>query len=138
MCLNHLLNLLGTAHENPTPVVDMLGLDLEHPLHFTVHGFSTRILHDHRHGRTFIQNPQLALRGLLVGRVREDAAIQQRAVRVSDHAPDVPCRVGLATRVGGVFERFEVGFGLVGPVGRVAFVNRVDGAFLGDAHVRVG
>lgn len=99
---NNLLHLLLTAHENPTPIMNPLGLDLQHPLHLAIHRHAARILHNHRHRRTLIQNPQLPFRRFLVRGVCEDAAVQERAVGVGDHGPDVARRVGFAS-FGGVF-----------------------------------
>lgn len=118
--------------------MDSRRFNLQHSSHIAVHGLAAGILHDHSHRRTLVQDPQLALRRLLVGGVCKDATVQQRAVRVCDHGSDIPGRIGLAAFFFGVLERFKVGFRLVGPVHRVTFIDGVDGAFLGDAHVRVG
>ncbi len=135
---HHLLHLLFTPHKDTTPIMNLLRFHLQHPLHLTIHRHSARILHHHRHRRTLVQNPQLALRTLLVGRVCEDAAVEEGAVRVSDHGADVAGAVGLAVLLGRVFQGLEVGFCLVGPVGGVAFIDGVDSSLEGDAHVRVG
>lgn len=37
----HFLNLVIAAHEDTRPVVDVLGHNLEHPLHLAVHCLTT-------------------------------------------------------------------------------------------------
>lgn len=91
VCLEHFIHLLWAAHENARSVMNIRRLDREHSLHLRIHSLSTCVLHDHSHGRTLVQNPQFALRTLLVGRIREDTAVQQRAVRIRYHGPDVSC-----------------------------------------------
>jgi hypothetical protein len=135
---NNLIHLLLTSHENPTPVMDMLRLNLQHPLHLTIHRHPARILHHHSHGTTLIQDPQLPLGRLFVGWVGEYAAVQECSVGVGNHGANVPGGVGLAVGFGGVFEGFEVGFCLVGPVEGVSFINGVNGSLFGDAHVGMG
>lgn len=95
------------------------------------------VFKDHGHGRTLVQDAQLALGIPLVGRVGKDAAVQEGAVCVGDHAANVAGAVGLAVGVLGVLERVKVAFRLVLPVERVALVDRVDGAAGRDAHVGV-
>lgn len=55
------------------------------------------VLKHHGHGCTLVQNPQLSLRTLLVRGIGEDAAVQQRSVRVRNHGSDIPRAVRLAT-----------------------------------------
>lgn len=47
--LNHLLHLIITPQEDPTPIVDMLGLNLHHARHLAVEGLAAGILEDHGH-----------------------------------------------------------------------------------------
>lgn len=53
------------------------------------------VFEHHGHGRTLVQDAQLALGALLVGGVGEDAAVEQGPVGVGDHAADVAGAVGL-------------------------------------------
>ena len=92
------------------------------------------LLKDHGHGTTLVKNTQLALRGLLVGRVGEDTAVKQRPVSVGNHGADVTGRVGLL----GVLDGVAPLLGGDVPVLAVSLVARVDGALLGHLHVGVG
>lgn len=95
------------------------------------------ILKHHGHRRALIQNSQLALGALLIGRVGEDTSVQQGTVRVGNHATDIPRTVRLAVGGGGL-ERLEVLLDVVLPVQRVTLVDGVDRPRLGQLHVRVG
>lgn len=72
-------------------IEDALNLALEH----ACRGDPSSLLRDHGHREAFVQQPQFAFRRLLVCRIQEDAAIQERAVDVGDHGSDVPGRVAL-------------------------------------------
>ena len=75
---------------------------------------------------------------LLVGRVTEDAAVQQSAVHVPDHGADVARRVlRLGLTLASLERRDVLLEGLV-PVPAVGLVHRVDFAALGHLHVGVG
>lgn len=118
--------------------MDTLRLDLHHAVHVAVDGLAAGVFHDHGHGRALVEDAQLALGRLLVGRVGEDATIQQSPVGVRNHGANVAGRIGLAAFLLGELQGLKVRLGLVGPVQRVAFVDTVDGSLLGDAHVGVG
>lgn len=49
MSINHLLHLVITTQKDPTPVVDMLGPDLQHARHPAVDGLAAGVLKDHGH-----------------------------------------------------------------------------------------
>lgn len=134
--VDDLLHLIPGAKEETALVVDVLRHDLQEALHARVDGQTTGVLEHHGHGRALVQDTQLALGALRVARVGEDTAVKQGAVRVGDHAADVPRAVGLLalTRV---LERVEVLLDPVVPVHAVALVDRVDGALGGELHVRV-
>ncbi len=101
------------------------------------------VLEHQRHRRTFIQDPQLALRTLLIRRIRKNATVQQRPIRVRDHGPDIAGAIRLAFLarlgvLGRVLEAVEVLLDGLLPVQTVPLVDGVDGAGAGHAHVRVG
>ena len=100
-------------------------------------GKELTILKDHGHGGTLVQDTQLALGALLVRGVRKDTSVQQGTVRIGHHAADVSGAVGLAVALGEL-EGVEVVDGRLLPVERVTLVDGIDGAGLGEAHVRVG
>ena len=92
------------------------------------------MLEDHGHGATLVEDTQLALGGLLVGRVGEDTTVKQRPVCVGNHGTDVTGRVGLLAVLDGVTPLL----GRDVPVLAVTLVARVDATLLGDLHVGVG
>jgi len=116
--------------------VDVLGNNLHQALHARVDSQAAGVLEQHGHGRTLVQNTQLTLGALLVGRVGEDTTVKQGSVGVGDHGTNVTGAVGfLAVR--GVLEAVEVLVGPVVPEGAVALVDGVDGALGGHGHVGV-
>ena len=92
------------------------------------------MLEDHGHGATLVEDTQLALGGLLVGRVGEDTTVKQRPVCVGNHGTDVTGRVGLLA----VLDGLNPLLGGNVPVLAVTLVARVDAALLGHLHVGVG
>lgn len=135
--VDNLLDLTLGAKEDTTAVMNVLRTNLHQPLHARVNRETASVLKQHRHGRTLVQNTQLTLGTLLVGRVGKDTAVQQGAVRIGDHGPDVPGGVGLLA-LAGVLEAVEVGVAPVVPVHAVSLVDGVDGPRLGETHVGVG
>jgi len=141
--LDSLVDLLLTAHENTTAVVNLFGLDVHHPLHLRVDGFTAGILHHHCHGRALVENSQLTLRRLLVGGVGEDTPVEQGSVGISNHGTDISGRVGLEVGLVGLvggrsLEAVDVVDSWLRPVVRVTLVDRVNGALLGHGHIGVG
>jgi hypothetical protein len=71
--------------------VELTRLDVENaPM--SVGGASARALRDHRHGGGFVEQAQLPawVRGILVvERIGEDAALEQRSMEVRDERADV-------------------------------------------------
>lgn len=131
------LNVTLTAHDNGALTVDgirnnvkdSLDLALEH----TCGGNSAGLLGNHGHGNALVQTAKLALGGLIVGRVEENASVEEGAVDIGNHRTDVAGRVGLGTLL-------EDGNGLLDglvPVVGVALVACEDGlaAILGELHV---
>jgi hypothetical protein len=92
------------------------------------------LFENHGHGTTLVQNTQLALGSLLVGRVGEDATVEQCPVCIRNHGSDVTSRVRLL----GILDGFNPLLGRHVPVLAVAFVARVDATLLGNLHVGVG
>lgn len=117
--------------------MDVFRHHLHQPLHARVDRQPARVLEEHRHGCTFVQNTQLTLGTLRVGRVREDTAVQQGPVGVRNHGTDVPGAVGLLA-LAGELEAVEVLVAPLVPVHAVALVDGVDGALRGQLHVGVG
>ena len=88
-------------------------------------GLAAGGLEDERQGVRLVEEAELALRALLVGGVGEDAALEQRAVRVGDERADVALAVGAA---GAPCRRLDPGVPAadgLGPEGEVALVDRV-------------
>ena len=135
--VHDLLDLITRAEEDTAAVVDVLGDDGEETVHLRVDGATAGILEDHSHGSALVQNAQFALGALGVGWVGEDAAVEQGAVGVGDHAADVAGGVGLLA-LAGELEGVEVSVGPLLPVHAVTLVDGVDGAGGGQLHVGVG
>jgi hypothetical protein len=49
MRFNHLLHFIIAPHEDPTPIVNVLGYDLQHSRHLAVDGLAAGVLEDHCH-----------------------------------------------------------------------------------------
>lgn len=80
------------------------------------------ILEDESHGRTLVEDTELALGALLVGGVSKDTSVQKSSVSISNHGTDVTRAVRLAVLLGSL-ERVEVVDGLVLPVQRVTLID---------------
>lgn len=114
--------------------MDALRDDVEDPLRARRRE-AARLLREQRHRERLVQHAQLAALALLVVRVPEDPAVDQRPVHVGDHRADVARAVRRAAR-GGVLDAVEVlRDGLV-EVHRVALVEGVDLAAGGDFDLR--
>jgi len=133
--LNNLTNFIIAAQPNRPPLMNTPRTLFQDPPR-PIKRQSTRLLNKFRHRKTLIQQSQLAARRFRVAGVGEQAAVEERAVHVRDHGADVARAVGFSGR--GEFDRVEVfGRGCV-PEHCVSFVDGVDSAFLGDAHLRLG
>mmetsp|Transcript_17049 Transcript_17049/g.51788 ORF Transcript_17049/g.51788 Transcript_17049/m.51788 type:complete len:293 (-) Transcript_17049:329-1207(-) len=123
------------AHDDGAAVVDVFGHDFHDAAELALEhagvGDAAGLLDDQGQRKAFVEDAQLALGGLFIRRIIEDAAVEDRAVYVRDHGPDVAGRVGL----GPGLEHFgRLLDGLV-PQRVVALVARVDGlALLGELH----
>merc|ERR1711972_1252086 len=84
----YLLHVTLASHDDWAAVVDVLWLHLQDapnpPQEHAGRRHAPRLLGDHGHGVALIQHAQLALFGLLVCRVQEDAAVEQSAVHVGN------------------------------------------------------
>lgn len=131
------LNITLATHDNGAlamdgirnNVKDSLDLALKH----ACRGNAASLLGNHGHGNALVQTAKLALGGLIVGRVEENASVEEGAVDIGNHRTDVAGRVRLGTLLedgNGLFD------GLV-PVVGVALVACKDGlaAILGELHV---
>ncbi len=95
------------------------------------------ILEHHCHGCTLIQNPQLPLGALLIARIGEDPAIQQGAICVRNHTPDIPRTVGFPTFAHGILQRVEILLHRFVPVETVPLVDAIYSSRLRYLHVRM-
>lgn len=80
-----LFDIVIASEKDGGPLVKLRRHKVEHPA-LASEGLAARLLHDERHGEALVQNAQLAVGALLVGRVQEDATVQESTVHVSDHA----------------------------------------------------
>ena len=128
--INSLLHLILRTKEHPTTIMNMLRQNRQQSLAMRINRQPTRILKHHRHGRTLVQNTQFSLGTLLVCRIGKNTTIQQRTIRISNHAANVTSAVRLAA-FAGVFEAVEVIVYPVIPVHASSFVDGVDGARAG-------
>lgn len=136
ICVDDLLYFILRAEEHTTLVVNVLRDNAQKALHAGVHSETTGVFKQHSHGRAFVQNTQLTLGGLLVGRVSEDTTVEQCPVSISHHATNVASTVRLLA-LGGELQRVEVSVGPLLPVAAVTLVDGVDGALGGEGHVGV-
>lgn len=95
------------------------------------------VLKNHGHGGTFVKNPQFPLGALLVCRVGEDASVQQCPVGVCHHTSDIPSAIRFAVLLNGILQAVEILLHRLFPVQAVSLVDAVNGAGLGEPHVRV-
>jgi len=130
-----LLDLALAAEPDTRALVDLRRLQIKNALTLVVDGETAGLLDDHSHWEALVQQSQLALTRLLVGRVGEQPAIKNRAVHVGNHGADIPRRVRLALL--GELERVEKVLRRLVPVHGVALVDRIDVAELGHAQTGV-
>mmetsp|Transcript_18226 Transcript_18226/g.46677 ORF Transcript_18226/g.46677 Transcript_18226/m.46677 type:complete len:331 (+) Transcript_18226:209-1201(+) len=131
------VNVAGTAEDNGAALVNVGRHEVEHALHRAVEharrGDAARGLNNESHRKALIEHAQLPLRALLVGRVDEAAAVEDRAVHVRHHRADVARRVLLfLEELHGLLARRV-------PVEGVALIARVNllATISGQAHVRM-
>jgi hypothetical protein len=131
------LNVAFAAHNNWALAVDGIWNDVKDALDLafehTRGGDSTSLLGDHGHGDSLVQTAELALGGLIVRRVKENASVEESAVDIGNHRTDVTGGVGLGSLL-------EDGNGLLDglvPVIVITFVARKNGlaSVLGELHV---
>jgi hypothetical protein len=134
------VDALGDNGEHACHVaVDCLAAGCGKEIVSTLHMYAVSVkaertlLEDHGHRTTLVENTQLALGSLLVGRVGEDATVQQCPVCIRNHGSNVTGRVRLL----GVLDGLNPLLGRHVPVLAVAFVARVDATLLGNLHVGV-
>lgn len=130
------LHLVLAAEEDAGAFVDVLWHEVEDAL-LAVGGEPAGLFDNHGHGKTLVQNPELALFRLGVGGVGKDTAVEEGAVDVCHHGADVARTVGLAA-VLRVLEGFKVLFARLVPVQTVSLVDRVDAPRFGNLHVWMG
>jgi hypothetical protein len=99
--------------------------------------FVTDLLDEEGDGRHFMQESELSVGPLGVRRIAEYPSVQQRAVHVPDHGPDVPRRVAEARLALAELDLVHVLLQALGPLELIRLVERVNAAALRDAYVRV-
>mmetsp|Transcript_70811 Transcript_70811/g.198368 ORF Transcript_70811/g.198368 Transcript_70811/m.198368 type:complete len:323 (-) Transcript_70811:170-1138(-) len=92
--------------------------------------FRIYLLDDRGHRKALVQQTQLTLGALFVGRVQKDAAVEDSTVDVADHRTNIPRAVRLGS-VGRVLEKLNGLLDVGVPQLVVALVARVDGLVLG-------
>ncbi len=95
------------------------------------------ILKDHGHGGTFVKNSQFPLGALLVCWIGEDASVQQCPVGVCHHTSDIPSAIRFPFLLNGILQAVEILLHRFFPVHAVSLIDTVNGARLGEPHVRV-
>jgi len=97
-----LVDVALAAHDDGAAVVNVLGGHLEDAAELALEharvGETASLLRDEGHGVALVEDAELALCGLGVGGVVEDAAVEDGAVDVGNHGPDVPGGVRLRRR----------------------------------------
>ena len=91
------LSLTNARARGPasTHLVHVGGVDVEDPIRVGKR-HTTGSFDKERDGRSLVQEPELSVDVLGVGRVAEDPAVKQSAVDVADHRSEVARRVLLA------------------------------------------
>lgn len=136
-----LLDLVLGAEPDAASLVNLLWSQVQDALTLVVDSHAAGLLEQEGHWKTLVQDTQLAGLGLGVGRVAEDATVQQRSVDVGHHGADVSGAVGLVVVVGlGLLQGGNVLLDVVAPVVRVPLVDGVDllVAAVVELQVRVG
>lgn len=106
--------------------MDAFGDNIQHPL-LASGGASTRLLENEGHREALVQDSKLAVFGLGIAGVSEDAPIKKGAMYVCHHRSDVAGRVGLSAAFSTrELDVVEVLFARSIPVGSIALVDRVD------------
>ena len=68
--------------------MERLRLDVHHSFH-AIRSAAAGLLHDERHWIRFVHQAKFDVQMLLIPRIHENAAVQERSVNVCDHRPDV-------------------------------------------------
>lgn len=106
--------------------MDIIRDEFKHALDFALKhpggSNSARLLDDHRHGNSFVQQTKLSFGGFGIRGVQVDTTVEDRAVDIGHHGSNVASRVGLL----GVLELCTGLLDGLIPVGRVSFVAGVD------------
>lgn len=120
-----ILNILLGTEENRRASVDGFGVDIQHSL-ATSCGTTASLLDQEGHGEALVEDTELSVLGLAVGRVAEDASIEHCAVDISHHRSDITSRVGRLLGVSRELERMEVLCASAIPVLGVTLVDSVN------------
>ena len=99
---------------------------------------ASSLLGQEGHRSALVQQAQLAVLVLPVTGVAVDAAVQEGPVEVTDQRADVACTVRLARPLVGVLQALDVFLDVGIPHVRVALIEAVDLADLGDLDIPVG
>jgi hypothetical protein len=103
-----------------------------------MHCINTDLFDEERNRRHFMQQSELSVGPLGVRGIAEYTSVQQRAVHVAHHGPDIPGRVAEARLPLSELDLVHVLLQTLGPLELVRLVERVNATALRDAYVRVG
>src|SRR5690606_20097498 len=112
-------DLHAPPQDDRSPLVDGGGFDLEEPPG-TVAREASSGFEDHRHGSRLVEEAQLPLRGAPIGRIEEDASLEEGPVDVRHHRAHVS--LGVASLLAGLEPLTELRL----PARDVGLVDRID------------
>eukprot|EP00968_Pinguiococcus_pyrenoidosus_P014315 scaffold1307_cov200-Pinguiococcus_pyrenoidosus.AAC.4 len=132
-----LVDVFAVAQDDGAALVDVGGLQHGHVANLSLEHaracLAACLLDEERHGEALIQDAQLAIRRLAVGRVEEDTAVEDRSVHIGHHGAHVALREGLRLRV---LEARHRSHHLLVPERAVSLVHAVDSlGLVRDAHL---
>mmetsp|Transcript_41543 Transcript_41543/g.132157 ORF Transcript_41543/g.132157 Transcript_41543/m.132157 type:complete len:226 (-) Transcript_41543:909-1586(-) len=128
------VDILRRAQDDRNPLVHVCWWHV-HDTAVASDGLATGLLHQKGHGRGLIEKAKLAVWMLLGCRVGEEAAVEECAVHVTHHGPQVPLRITPRSRTSALLDVCNVLLHGLVPVHAVGLVERVDAATRGDPHV---
>mmetsp|Transcript_70650 Transcript_70650/g.160453 ORF Transcript_70650/g.160453 Transcript_70650/m.160453 type:complete len:306 (+) Transcript_70650:159-1076(+) len=132
-----LIDVLRRAKNDRDSLVNVHRWDVHHAA-VASDSLATSLLQDEGHGGALVEETQLAVLVLRVCWVREDAAVEQRAVHVADHGSNVAERVrGLGLTLA-LLNGVDVVLHRLIPIVHVRLVARVNLAALGDLDAGAG
>lgn len=88
-----LLNIIWGSQDHRDPLMDALGLDVQH-IHASCGGHSSSLLSDEGHGVALIQESELSFGTLHIGRVEENASINNGPMNICYHGAHVAGTIG--------------------------------------------